>query len=124
MSPLEPFLHTPRVAYFSMEIALESAIPTYAGGLGVLAGDTVRAGIAAAPAGVEPDRATGLSRRAPAIFPPTTAPTPASAPTAIIATAYSHPPAIRTGSASIWPKAKPCASMSMAAKIWARSVIR
>jgi starch phosphorylase len=43
MSPLEIFLHTPRVAYFSMEIALESAIPTYAGGLGVLAGDTVRA---------------------------------------------------------------------------------
>ena len=40
MSPLEPYLHTPRVAYFSMEIALESAIPTYAGGLGVLAGDT------------------------------------------------------------------------------------
>jgi glycogen phosphorylase len=33
----------PRVAYFSMEIALESAIPTYAGGLGVLAGDTLRA---------------------------------------------------------------------------------
>ncbi len=43
MSPLEVFLHAPRVAYFSMEIALESAIPTYAGGLGVLAGDTVRA---------------------------------------------------------------------------------
>ena len=43
MSPLEAFLHEPRVAYFSMEIALESAIPTYAGGLGVLAGDTVRA---------------------------------------------------------------------------------
>ncbi|MFZ2209173.1 MAG: alpha-glucan family phosphorylase [Porticoccaceae bacterium] len=42
MSPLEVFLHVPRVAYFSMEIALESAIPTYAGGLGVLAGDTVR----------------------------------------------------------------------------------
>ena len=42
MSPLEVFLHAPRVAYFSMEIALESAIPTYAGGLGVLAGDTVR----------------------------------------------------------------------------------
>jgi len=32
-----------RVAYFSMEIGLESSIPTYAGGLGVLAGDTVRA---------------------------------------------------------------------------------
>ena len=31
-----------RVAYFSMEIALESAIPTYSGGLGVLAGDTLR----------------------------------------------------------------------------------
>jgi len=31
-----------RIAYFSMEIALESAIPTYAGGLGVLAGDTLR----------------------------------------------------------------------------------
>ncbi len=43
MSPLEVFLHVPRVAYFSMEIALESVIPTYAGGLGVLAGDTVRA---------------------------------------------------------------------------------
>jgi glycogen phosphorylase len=32
-----------RIAYFSMEIALESAMPTYAGGLGVLAGDTLRA---------------------------------------------------------------------------------
>lgn len=31
-----------RVAYFSMEIALESKIPTYSGGLGVLAGDTIR----------------------------------------------------------------------------------
>lgn len=32
-----------RVAYFSMEMALDSAIPTYSGGLGVLAGDMVRA---------------------------------------------------------------------------------
>ena len=32
----------PRVAYFSMEIALEQALPTYSGGLGVLAGDTLR----------------------------------------------------------------------------------
>lgn len=32
-----------KIAYFSMEIALESAIPTYSGGLGVLAGDTIRA---------------------------------------------------------------------------------
>ncbi|MCI2807683.1 alpha-glucan family phosphorylase [Eoetvoesiella caeni] len=31
-----------RVAYFSMEMALEPAIPTYAGGLGVLAGDVMR----------------------------------------------------------------------------------
>jgi starch phosphorylase len=31
------------IAYFSMEIAVEAGIPTYAGGLGILAGDTVRA---------------------------------------------------------------------------------
>ena len=31
------------IAYFTMEIALEQEIPTYSGGLGVLAGDTVRA---------------------------------------------------------------------------------
>lgn len=31
------------VAYFSMEIALEGDIPTYSGGLGVLAGDVLRA---------------------------------------------------------------------------------
>ncbi len=37
------FLQQSRVAYFSMEIALRSEIPTYAGGLGVLAGDTLRA---------------------------------------------------------------------------------
>ena len=30
------------VAYFSMEIAIDSSIPTYSGGLGVLAGDTIR----------------------------------------------------------------------------------
>src|SRR6476661_1243976 len=30
------------VAYFSMEIALDKAIPTYSGGLGILAGDTLR----------------------------------------------------------------------------------
>lgn len=40
--PLSEFTQTPRVAYFSMEIALRSDIPTYAGGLGILAGDTVR----------------------------------------------------------------------------------
>ena len=30
------------VAYFSMEICLEQAIPTYSGGLGILSGDTLR----------------------------------------------------------------------------------
>lgn len=30
------------IAYFSMEVALQSEMPTYAGGLGVLAGDTLR----------------------------------------------------------------------------------
>ncbi len=30
------------IAYFSMEIALDPALPTYSGGLGVLAGDTLR----------------------------------------------------------------------------------
>ena len=30
------------IAYFSMEVALDPAMPTYAGGLGILAGDTVR----------------------------------------------------------------------------------
>jgi starch phosphorylase len=32
----------PTIAYFSMEICLDQAIPTYSGGLGVLAGDTLR----------------------------------------------------------------------------------
>jgi starch phosphorylase len=31
-----------QIAYLSMEIALDSSIPTYAGGLGVLAGDILR----------------------------------------------------------------------------------
>jgi len=31
-----------RIAYFSMEIALDPALPTYSGGLGILAGDTLR----------------------------------------------------------------------------------
>jgi len=33
----------PKVAYFSMEVGLEPSMPTYSGGLGVLAGDTLRA---------------------------------------------------------------------------------
>jgi len=39
---LDEFVHEPRIAYFSMEIALQDDIPTYSGGLGVLAGDTMR----------------------------------------------------------------------------------
>jgi starch phosphorylase len=36
-------MNEPRsIAYFSMEIALEPGMPTYSGGLGILAGDTVR----------------------------------------------------------------------------------
>ena len=31
-----------RIAYFSMEVGLETDMPTYSGGLGVLAGDTIR----------------------------------------------------------------------------------
>jgi glucan phosphorylase len=30
------------IAYFSMEIGLEAGMPTYSGGLGILAGDTIR----------------------------------------------------------------------------------
>jgi starch phosphorylase len=37
------FIEGPRIAYFSMEIGIENDIPTYSGGLGVLAGDIVRA---------------------------------------------------------------------------------
>jgi glucan phosphorylase len=39
------FMNVPdkRIAYFSMEIALDPAMPTYSGGLGILAGDTLRA---------------------------------------------------------------------------------
>ncbi len=39
---LDEFTREPRIAYFSMEIALRNEIPTYSGGLGVLAGDSVR----------------------------------------------------------------------------------
>src|SRR5579884_2853925 len=35
--------HRRPVAYFSMEIALENAMPTYSGGLGVWAADAIRA---------------------------------------------------------------------------------
>jgi starch phosphorylase len=38
----EQLPHSGLVAYFSMEIAIHPAMPTYSGGLGVLAGDTLR----------------------------------------------------------------------------------
>src|ERR1035437_1590001 len=38
----EIFPHSGLVAYFSMEIAINPGMPTYSGGLGVLAGDTLR----------------------------------------------------------------------------------
>src|SRR3990170_1304565 len=42
MPGLDDFLQIPRIAYFTMEIALRADIPTYSGGLGVRAGDPVR----------------------------------------------------------------------------------
>jgi starch phosphorylase len=42
MSILEKHITEPKIAYFSMEIGLRDDIPTYSGGLGVLAGDTVK----------------------------------------------------------------------------------
>jgi glycogen phosphorylase len=36
-------LLTPKVAYFSMEVGIDPRMPTYSGGLGILAGDTLRA---------------------------------------------------------------------------------
>ena len=50
----------PTVAYFSMEIALDPAMPTDSGGLGVLAGDTLRA---AADMGIPMIAVTLLHRR-------------------------------------------------------------
>jgi len=37
------FFEDPKIAYFSMEIGITNDIPTYSGGLGVLAGDIVKA---------------------------------------------------------------------------------
>jgi glycogen phosphorylase len=48
------------VAYFSMEVAVDPAIPSYSGGLGILAGDTVRA---AADLGIPFVTVTLLSRK-------------------------------------------------------------
>jgi glycogen phosphorylase len=42
MNELRAFLPQTNIAYFTMEVALRVEVHTYAGGLGVLAGDTVR----------------------------------------------------------------------------------
>ncbi|MEE9523542.1 MAG: alpha-glucan family phosphorylase, partial [Thermodesulfovibrionales bacterium] len=42
MGVIQEFNHESKIAYFSMEIGLRSSIPTYSGGLGVLAGDTIK----------------------------------------------------------------------------------
>ncbi len=42
MSILNEYTNEPKIAYFSMEIGLRNDIPTYSGGLGILAGDTVK----------------------------------------------------------------------------------
>ncbi len=42
MSNLHEFTDEPLIAYFSMEIGVKNDIPTYSGGLGILAGDTIK----------------------------------------------------------------------------------
>jgi starch phosphorylase len=54
------FLEGPEIAYFSMEIGIRSEVPTYSGGLGALAGDTVRS---AADLGVPMVGVTLVSRK-------------------------------------------------------------
>ncbi len=44
MASLSPRSGARTIAYFSMEIGLDASMPTYGGGLGVLAGDTLRTG--------------------------------------------------------------------------------
>jgi starch phosphorylase len=39
---MHSFIEGPKIAYFSMEIGIKSDMPTYSGGLGVLAGDVIR----------------------------------------------------------------------------------
>jgi len=43
MNQLHEFTAEPMIAYFSMEIGVKNDIPTYSGGLGILAGDTIKA---------------------------------------------------------------------------------
>jgi len=61
----ENFPSSGHVAYFSMEIAIHPSMPTYSGGLGVLAGDTLRS---AADLGIPCRFLSGAPQR---IFPAT-----------------------------------------------------
>jgi len=42
MNNMHEFTAEPMIAYFSMEIGVKNDIPTYSGGLGILAGDTIK----------------------------------------------------------------------------------
>ncbi|MDA3902570.1 MAG: alpha-glucan family phosphorylase [Desulfuromusa sp.] len=42
METCKHYIQDQRIAYFSMEIGLRAEIPTYSGGLGILAGDTIK----------------------------------------------------------------------------------
>ena len=41
-NPISNLQGKPKIAYFSMEIGIDEHIPTYSGGLGILAGDTIK----------------------------------------------------------------------------------
>ncbi len=43
-APISELTKDSKIAYFSMEVGIQNDIPTYSGGLGVLAGDTIRTG--------------------------------------------------------------------------------
>src|SRR3990172_5316738 len=42
MVQFQEFVKEPKIAYFSLEVGILNDMPTYSGGLGVLAGDTLR----------------------------------------------------------------------------------
>ncbi len=60
ISKFDPTTYPASIAYFSMEVGILSDMPTYSGGLGVLAGDTLRA---AADAGLPMVGLTLLNRK-------------------------------------------------------------
>ena len=42
MEPESTYFQGRKIAYFTMELGLRDEIPTYSGGLGILAGDVIR----------------------------------------------------------------------------------